>query len=62
MTQIRLAVLVDDVVVAVTDDLACVRVGAAMIASSPTSESEPVFRPIERGRRASCQLIAMGES
>ncbi len=62
MTQVRLAVLVDNVVVAVIDDLASVRVGAAMIASSSSSESKPILLPIDHGRRASCHLIAMGQT
>ena len=61
MSHARVAILVDDQVVALSDDPGSVRVAAAMIASAPLEDREaPVLRPIATGRRATCQLIALG--
>jgi hypothetical protein len=61
-TDVSVAILVGDQVVALSGDPGSVRVAAAMIASQPIDPSQaPVLIPIERGRRETCQLIALGD-
>jgi hypothetical protein len=61
MTHLRIALLLDDEVIAVTDDPGSVRVAAGMMASAPLRAEDPaVKQPIEVGRRQSCHMIAMG--
>ena len=60
MSDISIALLVGDRVVAMTDDVATVRVAAGMLASAPHDADEPaVMWPIAEGRRVSCELIAL---
>jgi hypothetical protein len=55
------AILVNDEVIAMSDDQGAVRVAAGMIASAPIPASEPiVLQPITNGRKQSCHMIAMG--
>lgn len=60
--QPRVALLVGDVVVDVTDDPDTVRVAAAFLAGARLHREPLVLAPLTEGRRAALRLIAAGQT
>jgi hypothetical protein len=59
MENLRVAIIDGDRVVAVSNDVAAVRVAAGMIGSA-VRESNPTFWPIAVGVREACRRVATG--
>jgi hypothetical protein len=60
MNDVRVAILVDNQVIAYSDNVSAVRVSAAMIAST-TVDHNPITWPISEGQREAMRQIAMAE-